>query len=91
MQQMTWSRGDLLSLIDRACPRVGIEEADSDPVAPGMLRADALALMELIARRTTGMSLTALLAWRTEQDAREGRARQRKREAEQHARQHAIA
>jgi len=90
MQRMTWSRGDLLSLLDRACPRVGVEESATDPLSPGMLRVDAIALLELIARRTTGMTLSAFLAWRTERTAQEHRARQRKRETER-ARQHAEA
>ena len=81
-QHQAMSRGDLLALIDRATPIVGVEQQASDPVAGCMLRGDAVELLDQLSLKCTGLDLVRLLAWRTERDARERRAKQRQREAE---------
>jgi hypothetical protein len=61
VRQLT--RGDLLALIDRAAPVVGEVQESSDPIAPGMLCADALMLLNQLALRITGKPVSELVRW----------------------------
>ena len=55
------SRGDLLALIDRACPVVDAEQHPADPIEPFMLHQDAIMLLGEMALRFTGLPLLQLL------------------------------
>jgi hypothetical protein len=57
------SRGDLLSLVDRACERADEIESPSDLVSRGrILHADAIALLDAVCWSIVGISLVTLVA-----------------------------